>query len=172
MLKFFGVLMIVGVCGYLGYCKQKQLSNRVEQLQQMIFFIENLASEMDYGKEPMNIVLEKISSKSCAGICSFLQSVSSDLSNTSGKTLSEIWQQKQIILSESTNLTNDDLLIIAEYGRGLGVSHTDDQLKKLANFSQKLEIQYKYAEDDYQRLGKVFQTSGFCIGIVLALLLL
>lgn len=171
MLKFIGILIIVGVCGYFGWLKQRQLYNRAEQLEQMIFSVESIASELDYGKEPMNTVLRKICGENHGGVYGFYNAVSEDLNRTNGKTLGEIWRNRLYVLAEKTDFTKEDLRIILEYGSGLGITHTEDQLKKLAFFSLKLKQQHKSANADYHRLGKVFRVSGWCAGIVLALLL-
>ncbi len=171
MLKIIGMVLIVGVCAYGGNLKKSRLSERTKQLRALLFTLDNMEQELGYGREPMNIILHQVAASSEGIIADFLETVATELSKNDGSVLSEIWQKELTLFQNKMSLDTEDLRYLREFACGLGVSHTEDQLKRIRLASVHLEHQLVLAEENALRLGKVFQASGWCLGLVLALLL-
>lgn len=172
MLKFLGMAIVLGVCGYLGGLEKQSLKARVAQLQSLGFAVKNMESQMGYGRETMNVILDKVAGH-CGGVIGeLLQEVSADLAAADGRVLEEIWQDKLEKFHDKLALDEEDLRLLAEFACGLGVSHTEDQLNKLRSVGLQLEQQQMQAAEKCERLGKVFQSFGWCLGLVLVLLLI
>ena len=171
-MKALGMAIIIGVCGYLGWLEKHNLGRRVRQLQSLGFAVKNMESQMGYGRETMNLILDKVA-ESCEGVIGdFLQAVSADLAAADGKVLTEIWQDNLEKFRDDLALNDEDLRLLNEFACGLGVSHTEDQLQKLRSVGVRLEQQRVKAAANSERLGKVFQSFGWCLGLVLVLLLM
>ncbi|MGI5824503.1 MAG: hypothetical protein ACOX7J_02920 [Bacillota bacterium] len=170
MLKILGILIVISVCAYLGFLEKRNLAERRNQLQALVFAVHNMANEISYGREPMNVILNNIAKNNKGVVSEFLFSVADDLSKTDGKVLTEVWQENLQKYKENMSLDESDCRVLKEFGCGLGISHTEDQLRKIAVSASHLEQQLVLAKENYLRLGKVFQTSGWCLGLVLVLL--
>lgn len=171
MLKIIGMVLVVGVCAYGGNLKKNSLSERKKQLQALLFALNNMEQELGYGREPMNIILRQVAAASEGIVADFLETVAVQLSKNDGSVLSEIWQKELVLFQNKMSLEAEDLRFLREFACGLGVSHTEDQLRRIRLTAVHLEHQLSLAEENALRLGKVFQASGWCLGLVLALLL-
>lgn len=171
MLKLLGIVMVIGVCAYLGVMKKKSLSERGKQLQLLVFAVQNMINEVSYGREPMNVILQKIGKNIDGIVGKFFLDIAADLEESQGKTISEIWQFNLSKYKSQMAFEEDDYRVLKELGYGLGISHTQDQLNKLKINIKHLEQQLILAKEKYLHLGKIFQTLGWCVGLVLVLLL-
>lgn len=171
-MKVLGMAIVLGVCGYLGWLEKHNLHKRVCQLQALGFAVQNIESQMGYGRETMNVILDKVAGH-CGGVVGeFLRAVAMDLAAADGRVLTEIWQENLARCRDDLALTDEDLQLLREFACGLGVSHTEDQLQKLRSVGLRLEQQRIQAAENRDRLGKVFQSCGWCLGLVLVLLLM
>ena len=170
MLKILGIGIVVGVCVYLGYLEKDNLQRRENQLQTMIFAVNAMADRISYGREPMQIILQKTAESSGGVTADFLKAVAADLEKGSGSMLSEIWRRQMQNFEDRLAFKPSDYVVLNDFALGLGISHTQDQLQKIALSCGRLEQNLQEAKSEKQRLGKVFQASGWCMGIVLALL--
>mgnify|MGYP004732796609 CR=1 FL=1 len=170
MLKIFGIAIVVGVCGYLGYLEKDNLRQRENQLQAMIFAVNMMADRISYGREPLDVILQK-TAESLQGVAAdFLAATGSELSRGNGRVLSEIWCRQLKAFRTRAAFNESDYTVLKDLAEGLGVSHTEDQLQKLHLSLGRLEQNYLEAKASRERLGKVFQASGWCLGMVLVLL--
>lgn len=171
MLKAVGIVIVLGVCGYLGIMQKNSLKQRIKDLQSMIFAVRNIETELSYGRETINLVLNKTAAAVGGTVADFLRSVARDLNMSAGKLFKEVWQENLAVFADRLSFNAEAVSVLNEFACGFGVSHTEDQLKKLRLTVQKLERCLTLASEDYQRLGKVFQAFGWCFGMVLVLLL-
>lgn len=162
--------MVIGVCGYFGCLQRNKLKQRCRDLQSMLFAVKNIESRLSYGRETMNLILQRIADNINGVTADFLRSVADDLSTAEGLVLDEVWQNNLLRFKDQWAFNDEDWCLLKEFGCDLGVSHTDDQLKKLQCMTVQLEQQLQLSKEDELRLGKVFQAAGWCMGIVLALL--
>ena len=170
MLKIIGVAIVMGVCGYLGYLEKDNLRQREIQLQTMIFAVNMIADRISYGRESLDIILKKTAESLQGVVADFLAATGLELSRGNGKVLSEIWCGRLMAYREKTAFNESDYVVLKDLAEGLGVSHTEDQLQKLRLSLGRLEQNMQEAKSKRERLGKVFQASGWCFGMVLVLI--
>lgn len=172
MFKVLGALCIIGGCGYAGIKLAGVFGLRTEVLRFMQSGLNLLETEISYGSTPLPLALrrvgEKLDQKSGAP---FLHAASV-LELNRGATASEAWEEGVMLLSRDVPLSKEEISILTIFGRGLGSSAREEQLKNIALTREQLRIAEKAALEAREKNQKMWRYMGFCLGTVIVLLLI
>lgn len=158
MLKLAGSVMIVLACTLAGYCKSLSLKNRHESIKKIIYSLHIMENEINYGKNSMNKILEKI------GIMNGLKFNIADAKNAEEAFLSAINTDKLAISKAEEDA-------VRNFSKSLGKTDSYVQLKNIKNTVRTLEILEKDAKEEYEKFGRMYRNIGILSGLMLVILL-
>lgn len=130
-----------------------------------------LETEIAYGATPLPEALSRLGDRMEEPVGRFLASVAALLADGQGRTAGEAWQAGLETLRDGSALVEADLDILTQFGFGLGVSDSSDQVRNLRLAQEQLRAEERRAEEDRTRNEKLWRTLGFLSGIVVVLII-
>jgi len=172
MVKVIGALMIVGGCGYCGLRIAAVYERRAETLRIMQNALTLLETEISYTATPLAQALERVAGK-LNGDCRLLFLKAAELIGAGdGRPASEAWEAGLETLNKLVPFSAEEKSILLLFGRGLGNSLKEEQLKNIALAKVQLRGVERSAVEAREKNKKMWQYMGFCMGMVVVLLLL
>ena len=171
MLKITGLLTMVLALGFTGIMKSEELKERIRLLEDLQNMLLSLKSQMQYFREPLQILLEKLAKTADSRAFSLLNHCAVMMEEKNGQ-ISEIWAQCTGTAYEKTPLTEEDRSIIIQIGSYLGQTDFEGQQIQFQCTEQRLSQQIGEARELYGRKGPMYRKLGFLLGTAAALLAL
>jgi stage III sporulation protein AB len=161
--------MIIFVSVSIGRLLAAELDKRcylLHDLQQGLLALER---EISYTKTPLPQALKTAAEAGGRSAVVFHYTV--DLLNRrQGISAQRAWELALEKASHELPLKAEDLFILNSFGRGLGLSNAEDQVKRLELSRQRLFQAEELAKDQARRLGKVWKNLGWAAGIAIAII--
>ena len=171
MIRFWGGLLIIMTCGYLGLMVARRYRARVEQLRQLSSGLKMLETEIRYTATPLPLALVRVGNQSRGVVAHFFHTVAGFLKREAAVGAQVAWEKGLGELKGKGALEPEDLEILGSLGPLLGRSGVEDQVKNLELTRQLLGQQQLAALERNNRQGRMWQTMGFLLGVTLVLLL-
>ena len=171
MLKITGLLTMVLALGFTGIMKSDELKARIHLLEDMQNMLLSLKSQMQYFREPLQILLSKLAKTADSRAFSLLDCCAVMLEEKNGQ-IGQIWAQCTGTIYEKTPLTEEDRSIIVQIGSYLGQTDFEGQQIQFECTEQRLSQQIGEARELYGRKGPMYRKLGFLLGTAAALLAL
>jgi len=170
MLRLMGAFLVIVPLGVMGMAIGRNFGKRPDQIRQLQFGLQALETEIIYSATPLPQALNKVGSQLTGPVGNLFTGSGSQLLKGEGNTAGEIWTASLKDLKGYLMLDETDLLIMEQFGQGLGMSDRQDQLKRLKMARSHLEAREKEAEKERLNFQKVWQVLGWALGIVITLL--
>lgn len=169
MLKITGMILVFlsGACA--GLAGSVWLNQRVASFEQIERLISYLETQIRYSGAPIHEILQQ-TLKSDFRKLKFLK-VAADLMRNGVKP-DEAWKTAISMHCEDNGFTSEDRELIFDFGRGLGSSDTEGQIKHCRTYRQLFQDRLQRARLDAQSKGKLYVTLGISGGLGAALLML
>lgn len=165
-----GAGLVLFSSGILGMELAKNLTRRTEELRQIQFGLQVLETEIIYGATPLPEALKIVAGQTKGQVAEVFAGTGRILLNGQGTAAGEAWsttlkeKESQLLLSRA------DLLLLYQFGHGLGESDREDQKKRLSMVRCHLKNQEEQAERERFQFQKVWQSLGWAVGMVIVLL--
>ena len=169
MIRLLGAALLILGCGGMGLSAVNRLDSRVRDLRELSAGLEILRRELGWRLSPLPRALEVAAEGThgrAAGFFAFCAQGSRQLAGASFRTL---WSRglEQCPL----RLRREDRALLEQLGPVLGRYDGDSQRQAVENVLAGLDRQRVQAEDDRQRLGRVYGVLGVTAGLFLTLML-
>lgn len=172
MFKLTGAFCILAACGYIGLKMAGVYNKRVEVLR----FIQNglnlLETEINYGATPLPLALKRIGEKLNQRSAILFSQAAKELEKNKGIPASVAWEEGIYKLSEVIPLTTEEIHILTCFGKSLGSSDKEEQIKNIALAREQLKMVEKSASVAKEKNQRMWQYLGFCLGAVIVLILI
>lgn len=171
MLSLIGAVLIIGGCGCAGLKIGGVYQKRADTLRILRNGLNLLETEISYAAEPLPKAMSRVSEK-LSGENRILFSRAAELMQSNqGCLVSEAWSAGIKALATEVPLSAEESSILSLFGQGLGNSSREEQLKNIALAREQLLLAEGFAQDAKDKNKKMWQYFGFCLGAVIALLL-
>lgn len=171
MLRLIGACMVIFGCGTAGIVVARSYSLRPRHLQEMRSALQLLATEINYARSSLSEACSKIAGQVEGPIAQFFAQFADSLAQNNDVSASELWNQTLQILGEA-GFTNQELEAVGQLGSALGRSDADDQMKHLLLLQTRLEQLGSQAEQERDKMVRLWNYLGFCVGALIVLLLI
>ena len=171
-LAFLGGGLILSVCIMTGNQKALELKKREQQLAAFAGLCNAIETEIAYGQTPLPQIFLRQGKHLSYPLGSICQMTGNSLSQGGGVVLDTVWREALLTYEAALYLTGEDREIIESLSSELGLSYSNEQIKKLQLLRLRLEQQERLAREEQQKMGKVWQALGWCSGSMLILLFL
>ncbi len=167
-----GALCIICGCGYAGLKAAGTYSRRVEVLRNLQNGFSLLETEISYSSTPLPVALRRAGEKLDKITGSVFGKAAALLEMNRGYTAGEAWEEAVSILAGESFVRREEMSVLLMFGHGLGNSAREEQLKNIALTREQLRIIEKKALENRDKNTKMWQYMGFCLGIIIVLVLI
>lgn len=171
MYKTVGLLLAFAALTTLGFFKSEEFRQRKILLNEFYDVILRISTEIGYFKEPLPVILEKLSGVDNGKTSLMLRlTLSSYLDKQ--QAMGECWKEAVEEVYFKEPITAEDLQIMKKCGDFLGQSDYESQKKYFSYVLDKLERQIEEADEFFKTKGKMYSKLGISAGLVLAVVLI
>jgi stage III sporulation protein AB len=171
LLKMIGGIMVIISCSMIGFLMAGSYCQRPRVLRNLETALSMLETEINYGHSPLPEALESISKKCEKEVSSLFLKTAKIMRLREGLTADEAWEKTLKEFSCSSFLSNSDIEILVSFGRYLGSTDREDQIKNIKLTLTNLKQQEKIALEEKQKNEKLWKYLGVLSGIMVFLLL-
>ena len=169
-MKWIGIVLVLGTTTWVGFDISSKFSNRVIHLRQFILSLQMLETEMDYSKATLRQIFENISKRTSYPINTFYENLAKELGGIIDDFV-ELWEIQMEELIKVSALNSNDLEIIKQFGKNLGMHHFSQQQKHIQLSIYHLKGQLEEAIDQCAKYEKMTKVLGVLVGLLFVILL-
>ncbi|MCG8641077.1 MAG: hypothetical protein MI862_15175 [Desulfobacterales bacterium] len=171
MVKMIGSLIIIisGLIGgrLMGY----QFQQRARELKEFHSALHLLETEISYGHTLLPIAVERLANISPQPHKNYFNLFYKYLMNFQGLTADEAWMKTIKETARNFCLKNEDWEVLKLYGRGLGSSDDQNQIRQIKVAQKRLEQLEEKASSESEKMSKLWNYIGILTGMALVILL-
>lgn len=167
MLKLIGILILIATGSFLGFSKSKQLSNRVEFLEYYMRLLSYIETQIRYSSDCLfNLLTNYETNEKLSFIKRCLYKVDNGIS------FPKAWCEEVQNISKEIGLKCEDINLIEDFGKGLGISDIEGQVSHCELHKSLIFEKLSDARIQKQKKYKLYQMLGVCSGICAGLFLI
>lgn len=164
-----GLLCIVSAAG-LGWLKGIRMQKRIQALSKLIRLLNHIARELEFGREPLPEVFEKMAGRCGEPLQTFLSQTAEDLTHEY-RSMREIFSQNVRTYLTGWDLEAEDLELLQKFGSELGFPDRQLQIHTVETYLQEVLRRREELRQQYPQTCRLCRTLGVSAGIFLAVLL-
>jgi len=168
-LKFLGAALFLAAGIGLGWQSAARLEHRVRELRSLVVSLRVLEKEVAVGATPLPVALERSAQVAEPSVARLLGEVAARLSDGSGRTARQAWEEA--LGQVSLSLAAPDLEVLRGLGVTLGSSGRADQVRHISLTRERLAAREQAAREEEQRQGKLYRYLGVLVPLALLLAL-
>lgn len=171
ILKILGSLMIIGASSLLGYIFAKDCAIRPNELRTLQGLLQMFETEISYMSNVLTEAFHNISNTNSSKASVFFSSTVKNLMNDSSATAGQAWEKSVNDNIKLTSLNGEDKSILLSFGKMLGNSDLEGQLKNIRLTISQLKLQEQKAEENRKKNESMFKSLGVLGGIAIVIVL-
>lgn len=164
-IKLIGCVLIVSACFLAGYTMSRNLIVRRDFLKSFIVLLSSLSTNIRYYSSDIFALVSLSAKDEELSYFRFDDALHNQPFEIS-------WDEKISLLPKSLSLKKSDKELLCEFGRELGKTDIDGQLKHIELYKTVFEKQLYSAEDEISKKSKLYKTMGLFVGISIALMMI
>lgn len=172
ILKIIGSIMVISASVFIGYYMSGDCSQRPVQLRVLQDMLRMLENEIKFFSTYIPDAFEKICSSIDNPVREFFVSTAEKLKKEPGINASLAWEKAIRDNMCKTALNEEDRDILLSFGKMLGNSDAEGQMKNIGYMLQQLKMQEKKAEEDKRKNENLYRILGILGGITVVLFLI
>ncbi|NLL04529.1 MAG: stage III sporulation protein AB [Clostridiaceae bacterium] len=169
LLKIVGSLIVLVSCSLLGYSHAKTYAKRPEELKVFQTLLQIFENEISFLSNILEEAFLKVCSCTDSSVGIFFEATVKNLEE--GFCACEAWTKAVEENITKTNLNTEDRSIIISFGKMLGSSDLEGQIKNIRLTVSQLKIQEQKAEELKDKNESMFKNLGVLGGLAIIILL-
>ncbi len=172
VLKIIIVIALLLSSWAIGYLVALRYSLRVKQLGYFIGALNSLETDILYYSTPLPVAMKKVAGRSHKSISWIFDDAWKKLSERTGLNIEETWRMTIEENIDYLSLSKDDIEIIIDFSKELGVGNKETQ-KKHFKYTQELLMEQKIeASNEKDKNGRMFNRLGVLLGLAMVIILI
>jgi stage III sporulation protein AB len=171
LFKIIGGSFIIIASSLLGYALARDCSRRPNELRNLQAMLQMLENEIVFMSNLLSVAFQNISKSIKSPVAEIFSDTVNNLNN-SNMTASEAWALSVKENMSKTSLNNEDREILISFGKMLGNSDSEGQIKNIRLSLNQLKLQEQKAEESRKKNETMYKTLGVLGGIALVIMLL
>lgn len=172
LFKLIGSIMILGGSAFIGHILSRNLHRRPQELRELQMMLQVFENEIRYLSSVLSDAFERVYSSSNSHVGMLFKHTVQLLGNSDGLNASEAWEQSVSSLINMTSLNREDRAVLLNFGKMLGNSDREGQLKNIRLTLEQLKLQEKKAEESRDRNGPMYKRLGVLAGAAIVIILI
>jgi len=172
LFKIAGSMIVILSCTFLGFVLSNDCRKRPQQLRELQSLLQMFENQISYLSDVISEAFERISKVGSSETHIFFSKTIEILNKERTASAPEAWEQavRQNIKKTSLNLEDEEVLVA--FGKLLGRSDIDGQVKNIRLTLGHLKLQEEKAEDSRKSNEKMYRSLGILGGIAVVIVLL
>ncbi|HKM18330.1 MAG: stage III sporulation protein AB [Firmicutes bacterium] len=171
MLRLIGAAIVITACGVGGLTMARSYSIRPQNLQSLATAVQMLATEIHYTRSSLPEACSRIAAQIGNPVAAFFNQFAAQLTSNSGISAAEAFNQSLPVLADA-GFSQQDVELVSQIGAVLGRSDAEDQLKHLELLKTRLQQSIAKAEQERDKMVRLWNYLGFCVGALVVLMLI
>lgn len=170
--KLIGGIVVIFSSGFLGYILSRDCARRPQQLRDLQSLLQMLENQISFMSDILSDAFESISRNSSSEVTAFFEAAAGFLKAERGIDARSAWEQAVNQNIKRTALSREDIEILFSFGRMLGGSDLEGQIKNIRLTRSQLELQERKAEESRVKNERMYRSLGILGGIAVVIILL
>lgn len=171
LLKFAGSLVVLCASTFLGYAVASDFGKRPQQLRELQAMMILLENEIAFMSNLLKDALHKVGTSSKGRTAVFFRQAVTHLEESCAGA-SEAWSKSVEENIENTALNQEDREILITFGKMLGSSDYEGQIRNIRIALSQLQVQEKKAEELKKKNESLYRNLGILGGLAIVIVLL
>jgi stage III sporulation protein AB len=172
MVKWIGGLCIL-LAGFVGgRLIGFQYTQRARELQEFANSLHILETEIGYGQTLLPLAAARLAEISPQPHKGFFQIFQQHLQSFEGWTADQAWQKVITETAGNFCMRPEDWEVLQQYGRALGSSNDQDQVRHLKLAEKRLETLESKAREEAEKMSRLWNYVGILTSIMVVIILL
>lgn len=172
LLEFIGSIMVIAASAFLGFYLSLDCGKRPGQLRVLQGLLQMLENEMCFLSSLLTDSFEKISQSSDSVVAKIFCDTVKVLNAGDGLNASEAWKTAVRNNIKKTSLKKEDEEILVSFGKMLGASDLEGQVKNIRLTLNQLKMQEQKAEESKKKNESMYRSLGILGGLALVIILI
>jgi stage III sporulation protein AB len=172
LLKLLGSILVMAASTYLGFTLSRECAARPIQLRTLQSLLQMLENEISYLSSVLTEAFEKIGKSTNSEIGLFFSEAAAMLTNGTGLTAAQAWEQAVENKLGRTALNREDGEMLKAFGKLLGSSDREGQIKNIRLTADHMKLQEQKAEESRRRNEKMYRSLGVLGGLAIVIILM
>jgi len=171
LFKIIGSIIVFLSCSFLGYVLSRDCAKRPQQLRELQGLLQMLENQITYLSDVLAEAFERISRVGEeTGV--FFKTAAEILKNGNAVNACDAWEQAVNSCIGMTALNREDKQILLSFGKSLGNTDMEGQIKNIRLTQGHLAIQEKKAEEHRKKNENMYKSLGVIGGAAIVIVLL
>ncbi|MDD4729960.1 MAG: stage III sporulation protein SpoIIIAB [Dysgonamonadaceae bacterium] len=170
-LKIMGGIMVVVSSSMIGFIVAGNYRHRPKVLRDLQVALSMLESEINYGHSPLPDALKSVSKKCEKNVAALFTIAATNVLSREGLTAGEAWEKSLKEFYSNSYIANNDYEILIAFGKYLGSTDKEDQIKNIRLTLNNLRQQEMASIEEKQKNEKLWKYLGVLSGLMIFLLL-
>lgn len=171
ILKLIGSLIVLVSSSILGYIQSRKYSQRPSELRTLQALLQMFENEISFLSNVLTDAFEKISKCSDSAVSSFFSAAARNLRSEAGLNAYESWKMAVEENISRSSLYEEDKEILVSFGKLLGGSDIEGQIKNIRLTISQLKLQEQKAEELRRKNEGMFRNLGVLGGLAIIIIL-
>ncbi len=172
LFKIIGSLIVILSCSFLGFILSRDCSKRPQQLRELQGLLQMFENQISYLSDIITEAFERIGRVSSSGTGVFFRKTVEILKDGKASSASEAWEEAVRQYIRTTALNKEDEEILSSFGKLLGNTDIEGQIRNIRLTLGQLALQEEKAEESRKRNENMYKSLGMLGGIAVVIVLL
>jgi len=170
-LKLIGSALIIITSGFLGLFLSKECGRRPRELRELQNLLQMFENEISFLSNTIADAFNKLSDYSTSSTRNFFKQTSLNLIKGKCCSAAEAWEAAVKENFEKTSLNKEDKEVLISFGKILGASDIEGQIKNIRLTCTQLKMQEEKAEENKKKNEGMYRNLGLLGGLALVIII-
>lgn len=172
LLKIIGSVLVVAASSIIGYIFSRDCGKRPQDLRILQGLLQMFENEISFLSNVLTDSFEKIHRASNCEVSNIFKETADNLKRNNSLNASQAWEDSIRKNIKGTALNTEDEEILISFGKMLGKSDVEGQIKNIRLTVNQLKIQEQKAEDSRKKNESMYRYLGILGGLALVIVLI
>ncbi|HEX2946440.1 MAG TPA: stage III sporulation protein SpoIIIAB [Clostridia bacterium] len=172
LLKIVGSLVVILSCSFLGLILSRDCSRRPQQLRELQTLLQMFENQISYLSDVLIEAFERVNRVANSETGLIFGRAAEILGKGEAQSAANAWEQAVRQCIRRTALNREDEEVLVEFGKLLGSTDLEGQIKNIRLTMEALRIQEKKAEESRSKNETMYKSLGILGGIAVVIVLL
>lgn len=172
ILKIIGSLLVMTATSAIGFALARDCSRRPRQLRELQGILQMFENEISFLSNILTDAFLKIYASASSEVAEFFKATIDNLKAYEGINASEAWEKAVNDNIKRTALNKEDESILVSFGKMLGNSDLEGQIKNIRLTLTQLKLQEQKAEESRKKNESMYKNLGILSGLAVVIILL
>mgnify|MGYP000554330385 CR=1 FL=1 len=170
-MQLIGAMLVMTAGIWAGIHMASRYAKRPKQLRQIRNALQRLETEIVYGVSPLPEAFARLASHTAQPFASLFERMSASLQQAGNGSAADCWDYEWSCTWDYTVLQSAERDILLQFGRTLGVSDREDQMKHLHLAMRQLQSEEETAKEEQVKYERMWRSLGL-LGAALIVILM